>query len=222
MWLIVGLGNPGPKYARNRHNVGFRVVEELARAGNLPAWKGNKLGGETTSGVIDTPRGRIKVTLLRPMEFMNVSGFAVQKTAAFLGVGTDELLIIHDDIDLDFGAVRVKTGGGHGGQNGVRSIIDQLGGAGFARVRIGVGKPGPRAGAADGGAAEARAAGNRALGAAAAGTKDVAGWVLADFPAAQAATVDRILASAADAARAVVGLGAGPAMNDWNGRPLIT
>jgi PTH1 family peptidyl-tRNA hydrolase len=219
VWLVVGLGNPGPRYERNRHNVGFRAVDELARSHGLPAWKsGGKLGGETTTGVITTPRGRQKVLLLKPMEFMNLSGFAVQRAAAFHDVSRDAIVVLHDELDLDFGVVRLKQGGGHGGHNGLRSMIEQLGGNDFARVRIGIGKPGPTAGTADGGAAAARAAGNPA---AAAGGKDVAGWVLSDFPAALAGTVDAILAATREATEAIVGLGIGPAMNLLNGRTRI-
>ncbi|HVK77033.1 MAG TPA: aminoacyl-tRNA hydrolase [Kofleriaceae bacterium] len=212
MWMVVGLGNPGSKYARNRHNVGFRAVELLAaRHGVGELRTGGKLGGHVASGVIVTPRGRQKVVLLEPMEYMNLSGFAVQRAAKFYGVAIDEIVVAHDEIDLDFGVVRVKSGGGHGGHNGLRSMIEQLGGAGFARVRIGVGKPGREPGTATGG--DPRAGG---------GDKNVAGWVLSDFPAAQAATVDALLARAADAIEAVVGLGVGPAMNELNGKPAVT
>lgn len=211
MWMVVGLGNPGAKYARNRHNVGFRAVDLLAARHGVGELKsGGKLGGHTATGVIVTPRGRQKVVLLEPMEFMNLSGFAVQRAGAFYGVDLEHTLVVHDEIDLDVGLVRVKTGGGHGGHNGLRSIIAQCGGNGFARVRIGVGKPGPTPGAADGGLPKGKA-----------GDKDVAGWVLADFPSAQAAMVDALLARAADAIEAVVGLGVQPAMNEFNGKPAV-
>ena len=210
--LVVGLGNPGPRYARNRHNVGFRVVDLLASRHGLGELRsGGKLGGEVATGVIVTPRGRQRVVLLKPMEFMNLSGFAVQKTARFHDIDVADILVVHDEIDLDVGLVRVKTGGGHGGHNGLRSIIEQLGGNGFARVRIGVGKPGPQPGTATGG--DPRAAG---------GGKDVAGWVLADFPAAQAGLVDGLLARAADAVETAVGLGVKDAMNQFNGLPPVT
>ncbi|MCA9677362.1 MAG: aminoacyl-tRNA hydrolase [Kofleriaceae bacterium] len=215
MWMVVGLGNPGAKYARNRHNVGFRVVDELVRRHGLSDCKGGKFGGDTTSGVVTTPRGRQKALLIKPMEYMNLSGFAVQRAARFHDVAIDEIVVVHDEIDLDFGTVRLKRGGGHGGHNGLRSIAEQLGGADFLRVRCGVGKPGPRAGAADGGAASARAAGNVA---AASGDKNVAGWVLADFPAAQATEVDAMVGRAADGVEAVLGLGIAAAMNQFNGK----
>lgn len=194
MWLIVGLGNPGTKYARNRHNIGFRVVEAVASRHGLGELRsGGKLGGHAATGIIVTPRGRQKVVLLEPMEFMNLSGFAVQRAMKFYGVALDEVLVVHDEIDLELGVVRLKQGGGHGGHNGLRSIIDQCGGNTFARVRVGVGK-GP----------------------------DPAGWVLSDFPSAQAALIDAIVARAADATEAVVGLGIKPAMNDFNGKPTVT
>jgi PTH1 family peptidyl-tRNA hydrolase len=212
MWMVVGLGNPGPRYARNRHNVGFRVVDTLAsRHGLGEVRSGGKLGGNTATGMIVTPRGRQKVVLLQPMEFMNLSGFAVQRAAKFYAVEPAEILVVHDEIDLDLGLVRLKSGGGHGGHNGLRSITEQLGSNAFARDRNGVGKPGREPGTATGG--DPRAAG---------GGKDVAGWVLADFPAAQAALVDNLLARAADAVEAIVGLGIGPAMNDFNGKPPVT
>src|SRR5882672_6210997 len=134
MWLVAGLGNPGSKYERNRHNIGFRVVDELAAA-NALSWKTGK-GGDTASGVVVTPRGRERAVLVKPMEFMNLSGFCVQRTAAFHGVEIDQILVVHDEIDIDFGLVRLKSGGGHGGHNGLRSIIEQLGGSGFARLRM--------------------------------------------------------------------------------------
>ncbi|HTJ45546.1 MAG TPA: aminoacyl-tRNA hydrolase [Kofleriaceae bacterium] len=211
MWLVVGLGNPGPKYERNRHNVGFRVVDELARRHALGAWKGNKLGGDATSGLLATPGGRVKATLLKPMEYMNLSGFAVQKTAAFHDVPVERIAVVHDEIDLDFGTIRVKVGGGHGGHNGLRSMIDQLGDNAFTRVRWGVGKPGPQAGTASGGDPRAGA-----------GDKNVAGWVLADFPSAQQSDVDTLINRAADAIEAILGRGAKAAMNDFNSSSLAS
>jgi PTH1 family peptidyl-tRNA hydrolase len=212
VWLVVGLGNPGPRYERNRHNVGFRVVDELARRHGLGAWKGTKLGGDGTSGLLTTPTGRIKATLLKPMEFMNLSGFAVQKIASFHDVATDHIVVVHDEIDLDFGVVRCKAGGGHGGHNGLRSMIDQLGAQDFLRVRVGVGKPGPKSGTADGGASSLPAAAVGAM-----KDKNVAGWVLADFPAAQAREVDDLVGRSADAVETILGAGIAPAMNKFNG-----
>jgi len=198
MWLVVGLGNPGGKYERNRHNIGFMVVDELARKHDLPAWS-HKLGGELTSGIITTERGRERAHLLKPMEFMNLSGFAVQRTAAFHKVDVENILVVHDEIDLDFGIVRLKSGGGHGGHNGLRSMIDQLGGNGFARLRMGIGRD-PKAPP---------------------GSKDAAGWVLSDFPQVQAQALTAVIKAGCEDVETVLAKGIGPAMNQHNSRPNL-
>src|SRR5688572_9406307 len=142
MWLVVGLGNPGKKYERNRHNSGFRVDDELARRHNLSWKEGGKADGDTASGQLAGTR----VLLIKTMQLMNLSGHTVQKTATFHKVAVENVVVVHDEIDLEHGVVRVKNGGGHGGHYGLRSIIEQLGGAnGFARVRMGVGKLGDAA-----------------------------------------------------------------------------
>jgi PTH1 family peptidyl-tRNA hydrolase len=195
MWLVVGLGNPGGKYARNRHNIGFRVVDELVAKHGLPAWKAGK-GGDTTTGAIAGE----KVVLLKPMEFMNLSGFAVQRTAGFHHIEPTSILVVHDEVDLPFGAVRLKSGGGHGGHNGLRSIVDQLGNA-YARIRMGIGRD-----------PNAAAAGKQG---------DTAGWVLSDFPASQAATLTAMIAAGCEGIEATVAKGIVPAMNQHNGRPIL-
>ncbi len=129
MWLVVGLGNPGREYAETRHNIGFMVMDELARRWELGGWR-SKFGGEIAQDK--------NVVALKPQEYMNVSGQAVQRTAQFYK--PDQIVVIHDEIDLPFGKLRVKVGGGHGGHNGLRSIIENVG-AEFVRVRCGVGKP---------------------------------------------------------------------------------
>ncbi|MDQ3364410.1 MAG: aminoacyl-tRNA hydrolase [Myxococcota bacterium] len=197
-WLVVGLGNPGAKYALNRHNIGFMVLDELARKHGLPAWS-SKLGGEVTSGIVTTERGRERATLLKPMEFMNLSGFAVQRTAGFHKVEVDRVLVVHDEIDLPFGTVRLKNGGGHGGHNGLRSIQEQLGSAAFARLRMGVGRD-PKT---------------------TPGSKDAAGWVLSDFPSAQSAIVTAMIAAGCEDVECVLAKGVVPAMNQHNARPPL-
>jgi len=198
MWLVAGLGNPGPKYERNRHNIGFMVVDELARKHGLPAWS-HKLGGETTSGMITTERGRVRAVLLKPMEYMNLSGFAVQRTAAFHKIEPDHILVVHDEIDLELGIVRLKSDGGAGGHNGLRSVQEQLGTTKFQRLRMGVGRdPNARPGA-----------------------KDAAGWVLSDFPAAHADVVGRMLEAGCECIETVLAKGIGPAMNQHNGRSSL-
>ena len=202
MWLVVGLGNPGAKYARNRHNIGFQVVDELVAKHGLPAWKSGKLGGDTTAGVVTTERGRERCVVLKPMEFMNLSGFAVQRSAAFHGVEPVDILVVHDEIDLELGMVRLKSGGGHGGHNGLRSIMEQLGGGGFARLRMGVGRDPRVPPGAD--------------------KQAVASWVLSDFPRDQAGVVTAMIRAGCEDIEAVLARGIGPAMNQHNARPKLS
>lgn len=202
MWLVVGLGNPGAKYARNRHNIGFQVVDELAAKHGLPAWKSGKLGGDITAGVVTTERGRERCVVLKPMEYMNLSGFAVQRTADFHGVEPPSILVVHDEIDLELGMVRLKSGGGHGGHNGLRSITEQLGGGGFARLRMGVGRDPRVPPGAD--------------------KQAVASWVLSDFPRDQAGVVTAMIQAGCEDIETVLARGIGPAMNQHNARPKLS
>jgi PTH1 family peptidyl-tRNA hydrolase len=130
---VVGLGNPGPRYAGTRHNAGFLVVDELARR-HATAFRSGRDGQEARLG---------GVRLLKPGTFMNLSGTAVQAAATRGGVRPEEIVIVHDDLDLPLGRLRVRVGGGAGGQKGVRDIIDRLG-PGFARIKVGIGRPPPR------------------------------------------------------------------------------
>src|SRR5687768_6949348 len=132
MWLVVGLGNPGREYAHTRHNIGFMVADELAkRWASANAFR-SKFGGEVLQ--------KDQIILLKPQEYMNVSGEATQRAAAFYKVEPSATLVIHDEIDLEFGTLRIKVGGGHGGHNGLRSMTQQLGEE-YLRLRCGVGKP---------------------------------------------------------------------------------
>jgi PTH1 family peptidyl-tRNA hydrolase len=202
VWLVVGLGNPGAKYARNRHNIGFQVVDELAARHGLPAWKSGKLGGDTTAGAVTTERGRERCVLVKPMEYMNLSGFAVQRAADFHSVEPASILVVHDEIDLELGMVRLKSGGGHGGHNGLRSIMEQLGGGGFARLRMGVGRDPRVPPGAD--------------------KQAVASWVLSDFPRDQAGVVTAMIRAGCEDIETVLARGIGPAMNQHNARPKLS
>lgn len=194
-WLVAGLGNPGAKYERNRHNIGFRVVDELARQAGA-SWKAGAIkGAESTSAML----GRNRVVLVKPMEFMNLSGFAIQRAMAFHTIDIAKLLVVHDEIDLDFGIVRLKNGGGHGGHNGLRSIMEQLGEGSFARLRMGVGRDPNKP----------------------PGSKDAANWVLSDFPKAQDAVVSAIISAGCEDVEAVVDKGILAAMNQHNGRSSL-
>jgi PTH1 family peptidyl-tRNA hydrolase len=134
--LVVGLGNPGRGYARNRHNVGQMVVDELARRHD-GAWRG-KFNGQLTEVRIDGH----KVALLKPETFMNESGRSVRAAAQFFKVDPDQILVVHDEGDFDLGRLQARAGGGLAGHNGLRSIAQQLGTQEFLRLRVGVGRPG--------------------------------------------------------------------------------
>jgi peptidyl-tRNA hydrolase, PTH1 family len=133
--LVAGLGNPGREYARNRHNVGWMVVDELARR-HEGSWRA-KFNGQLAEVRIDGH----KVALLKPETFMNDSGRSVQAALKFFKLEPDAVLVVHDEGDLDRGRMQARRGGGSGGHNGLRSIAEQLGTADFMRLRVGVGRP---------------------------------------------------------------------------------
>jgi peptidyl-tRNA hydrolase, PTH1 family len=138
MRLLVGLGNPGPRYAGNRHNVGFMVLEAIARRHGIGPWR-RRFQGVAAEG----PLGGERVILLLPGTFMNESGLAVAEAAHFYKIGVGDIAVVHDEIDLAPAKVRVKTGGGVAGHNGLRSISSHVGND-YRRVRIGVGHPGAK------------------------------------------------------------------------------
>ncbi len=137
-WLIVGLGNPGSEHAGTRHNVGFEIANELARRWELPKPK-SKYRGQLTEG--RTGPGGSRVAILLPQTYMNDAGKSVGPARGAFKVPLDHVLVLHDEIDLPFGEVRVRTGGGLAGHNGLKSLKASLGSADFARVRVGVGRP---------------------------------------------------------------------------------
>ena len=134
--LIVGLGNPGAKYEKTRHNVGWQVIDELARRQRLGAGRSEKRA-RVWDGVIRAQR----VKLAKPLTYMNRSGEAVRALMDYHDISRDNLLVVHDDLDTPFGLLRLRKAGGHGGQNGLRSIIQHLGDNTFARLRFGIGRP---------------------------------------------------------------------------------
>jgi PTH1 family peptidyl-tRNA hydrolase len=185
MWLVAGLGNPGRQYAGNRHNAGFMIVEELMRrcgAGSARLRMGAELA--------ETTLGRTKVILCRPMEFMNASGFAISRVAAFWKIPPAQTVVVHDDMDLEFGRLKLADGGGTGGHNGLRSIVAELGSEGFPRVRVGIGRPPPAWEGAD--------------------------FVLADFSQEERRALPNLLKEAASATQAIIEDGLVPAMNRYN------
>jgi peptidyl-tRNA hydrolase, PTH1 family len=181
--LIVGLGNPGPKYAGTRHNAGFLVVDELA------ARHGGAFTKERHAVVARTG----KTLLVKPTTFMNLSGTAVQALMTRHGVRPEGLVVVHDDLDLPLGRIRLRSGGGAGGQRGVQDIIARIGGA-FARVRIGIGRP-----PADWGAER---------------------WVLSPFGDDEGPLVTKVVATAADAVDLLLQGGLERAMGAFNGVDL--
>lgn len=144
MKLIVGLGNPGRSYARHRHNIGFRVVEELASRHGIGVKK-RKFDAVIGEGTI----GQAKVICAKPQTYMNRSGYSVGPLFGYFRCEPQDLIVIHDDIDLELGRLKLALGSGHGGHNGVRSIIEELGFGDFFRIRIGVGRPPPEIDPAD-------------------------------------------------------------------------
>jgi PTH1 family peptidyl-tRNA hydrolase len=143
MLILAGQGNPGAKYAKNRHNTGFLLLDRIHAAHGFGPWRA-KFESEISEGTVATPEGRQKVLLLKPQTFYNESGRAMSKACTFYKVGPEAVTVLHDEIDLAPGRVRVKRGGGHSGNNGVRSAIAHLGPE-VRRVRVGVGHPGDKA-----------------------------------------------------------------------------
>ena len=137
MLLLVGLGNAGARYARQRHNIGFMAVEAVARAHRFGSWR-SKFSSLMSEGLL----GDVKVLLQKPQTFMNRSGYAVAEAARFYKLPLAQIVVCHDELDLAAGKVRIKTGGGVAGHNGLRSIAEQLGSREFKRVRMGIGHPG--------------------------------------------------------------------------------
>lgn len=135
-WLIAGLGNPGRKYTATRHNIGYMIADELAR--QLPAGeRRHRFDGE----IIETSEPQGRIVLLKPETFMNLSGNAVAAAARWYRVPEERLLVIHDDLDLQFGQLRLRARGSSGGHNGLASVIEQMGSGNIPRLRIGIGRP---------------------------------------------------------------------------------
>ena len=149
--MVAGLGNPGDEYAQTRHNAGFKAIDELARQANVTYWK-NQAGAEVASIQVNDAEaegGKREVILVKPQSYMNTSGGPISKLCAQYKVSVEELLVIHDELDIPAGDVRIKVGGGHAGHNGLRSIIDKMGSRDFSRVRVGLGNPPGRMPVAD-------------------------------------------------------------------------
>ena len=181
--LVVGLGNPGPQYAKTRHNVGFMVADLLAERLGAPFKVHKRSGAEIVTGRL----GNRSVVVAKPRTFMNESGRHIGPLAKFYSVSPADMIVIHDELDIDFGKIRLKLGGGEGGHNGLRSVANALGTKDFQRVRIGIGRP--------------------------PGRKDPAAFVLEPFTAAERSELATICVLAADATEVLVEAGLEPAQN---------
>jgi peptidyl-tRNA hydrolase, PTH1 family len=178
-WLVVGLGNPGPSYATTRHNAGFMVLDLLAhRLGSR--FKAHRGRADVVEGAFFAPgtAGRLPVVLVKPKSYMNEAGGPVASMRDFFKVPMERIVVVHDELDLPFGSIRLKRGGGDGGHNGLRSVTKSLGGPGYLRTRFGIGRP--------------------------PGSTDPAVFVLKPFSAAQARDLPFLVDRSADAVEELV------------------
>ena len=190
MWLIAGLGNPGRKYEQTRHNAGFLVVDRLlARHGRGFA------GSRFEAHVGEIERDGQRLLVLKPQTWMNESGRSLAAALRFYKASITQVIVVHDEVDLDFGELRLKAGGGAGGHNGLKSATQQLGGQDYRRLRVGIGRP---PGSAPG--------------------EDLTRHVLGRFSGTEASQLDGLLDEAVDRLECVVGEGIPCAMNRYNGR----
>jgi PTH1 family peptidyl-tRNA hydrolase len=189
MKLVAGLGNPGREYAGNRHNVGFMVIDALAQEAGL-VFSQQKFEAEYAQGQVAGE----KAVLLKPQTYMNLSGQSVVPALRFFKVATNDLVVVHDELDLPLGRLQVKSGGGTGGHNGLKSIAGLLGDEGFVRIRVGIGKP--------------QVPGEK--------RSQVVGHVLGDFAKDEQKAADEAIARAVAAVKAVLSQGAQTAMNEFN------
>ncbi len=190
-WLVVGLGNPGAEYAATRHNAGFLVVDLLAeRLGARLARhkRGHALAAEAKLGL---PGSLTPLVLVEPLSFMNASGGPVKALAAFYGVAADRMVVVHDELDLPFGTIRTKQGGGDNGHNGLKSLRGSLGTGDFYRVRVGVGRP--------------------------PGRQDPADWVLKGFGATERRELPEVVDRATDTVECLLTEGLEATQNRFNG-----
>ena len=187
MLLLVGLGNPGTKYAGNRHNVGFMAVDRIAADHGFGPWK-PRFQGLAAEGRL----GSVRVTLLKPQGFMNLSGQSVGEAMRYLKLTPADVIVLHDELDLPFDSIKVKQGGGHGGHNGLRDIAKALDTPEFLRVRIGIGRP--------------------------PGQQDPADFVLKPFASGERDTLAVLLEDAADAVEALADDGLLATQQRFHGR----
>jgi PTH1 family peptidyl-tRNA hydrolase len=190
--LLVGLGNPGPKYDTTRHNVGFMVIDALAEAYDIRLESKSRFDAALGRGRIE---GHPSV-IAKPLSYMNRSGIPTQRIAAYYRISSKDLIVIHDDIDLAYGRIKIKEKGGHGGHNGLKSLIDAFGNGDFTRLRIGIGRPETGDG--------------------------VTGHVLGRFHPDEQTDLNRIIRRSREAAVSILCHGAKESMNVFNRKDLLT
>jgi len=190
-WLVVGLGNPGTEYSHNRHNVGYWCVNRLART------HGVKLKARTLAAIGEGHISGHPVTLLKPRTYVNRSGHAVAPALRHTTVAIERMIVVYDELDLPSGRVRIKPRGGHGGHNGIRSIIATIGSSDFPRIRIGIGRP-------------------HVDGEPSWDPQVVAGYVLSDPTPSEVETLRAAVEAAANAVEAIIGEGLDAVMNRYN------
>ncbi len=192
LWMLVGLGNPGAQYVTSRHNVGFMATDTLCSASAGLNWRNvPRLQGEVAKGRIDVQ----EVVLLKPQTYMNLSGQSVGAAARFYRISTERIVVLHDDIDLDLGRLKMKYGGGDGGHKGIRSIAQHLGSPDFYRIRLGIGRP---------------------------KHGEVVDFVLQGFHPDERDEVDQQIDRASQAARVLMEKGLRAAMNRFNGSKEVS
>jgi PTH1 family peptidyl-tRNA hydrolase len=190
-WLVVGLGNPGPEYAGNRHNIGFMVADLLAERIGGRFKRAGKAQAQVVEGRIGPPGpASRRVVLAKPMSYMNLSGGPVTALKDFYKVPTEQIIAVHDELDIDYATLRLKLGGGDNGHNGLKSITKSLG-ANYLRVRAGIGRP--------------------------PGRMDVAAFVLKDFSSTERKELGWFVDRAADAVEALIAEGLERAQSNYNG-----
>ncbi|NLN61805.1 MAG: aminoacyl-tRNA hydrolase [Myxococcales bacterium] len=183
-WLVAGLGNPGIKYEKTRHNIGFMIVDQLHASAGMVTWQ-----EKFSAHVAKTRYEGNSLVLLKPQTYMNLSGRSLARAAHFWQIPPAQTIVIHDELDLPFGHLRIKNGGGHGGHNGIASCAQELGTADFVRVRVGIDRP--RFGTAT-------------------------QWVLEKFSTDEEIELDGVIADASDATVSIIRLGIIRAMNQFN------
>jgi peptidyl-tRNA hydrolase, PTH1 family len=189
-WLIVGLGNPGPAYATTRHNIGAMLIGQLASDAGVKLSRHKRALADTAETHFGFPGDREPIVLCAPLSYMNESGGPVKAAMSFYDVTPDRLVVVHDELDIDFGAIRIKKGGGDGGHNGLKSIRKALGTGDYYRLRLGIGRPPGRQAPAD--------------------------FVLQPFSSPERAELPAFLDRAASAAETLVRRGLEVAQNEFN------